>query len=268
VLSQLPAGFGGFRIALRVYQRQLEALPRDRLVEHTRFRDGSRYDLDLSDWMQAQAFLLRRYEEANVRFISSLLGAESVMVDAGAHVGLVSLQVAARAPGVTVHAFEPHPELVRRLRWNVSLNRADVRVEQCALAADSGEVWMTRGSDLVNVAQTASEADGPHALVLQTVTLDDYLQGQQIDFVDVLKLDVEGYELMALRGADQALQNGLVGCVVVEINHAWRREAGDSADAVARELERHGFHRQLIRGIGPSRVLRNSRVVDAAFVRI
>jgi FkbM family methyltransferase len=266
LLSVLPDGIGAFRLANAIYKRRLRSLSRGARVERARLSDGSTFELDLSDWTQAQAFLLRRYEEATVRFITERMNGAGrpVFIDGGAHIGLMTFQVAARTPGLTVHAFEPCPWLAQRLRRNAANNPgAHVIVEERALSATSGTLWIPASDEFVSVDTTASQEDEEHSLAIEAVSLDDYLDAERIERVDVLKVDLEGNELLALQGAGRALAAGRIGCVVVEIIDVWRERAGDSREELTTFLVSHGYRPQTIR---PLRLSRHP-VEEFAFTR-
>lgn len=227
---------------------------------------GARLELDLSDWPQAQAFLLGRYAPELVRFVVAHLREGSVFVDVGAHVGLVAFQVAAlaHAKGVVTHAFEPHPDAARGLRVNQDLNRRlRVRVNECALTDHAGSLLLDlRTHAVARVGDRSAEtADVP------AVTLDDYLDAAGIGYADVVKIDVEGHELPVLRGASRALAEGRIGHVVVEMLAAHHARLATSPLDVVAFMSRHGYAPRPLRPAGVRRVRRTKSSGDFVFAR-
>src|SRR5436305_7802446 len=106
-IAALPAGAGRGFLARHVAQRRLSG--RDRGEHAARLRGGARLKLDLADPAEAHTFFTREYEPPLLRFIESRLAAGGTFLDVGAHVGLVSIPVAAAARRAEVHAFEPDP---------------------------------------------------------------------------------------------------------------------------------------------------------------
>jgi FkbM family methyltransferase len=49
---------------------------------------------------------------------------------------------------------------------------------------------------------------------VDTVTIDDIIKAQQIEFIDFLKMDIEGHELFALHGAKDALAERRIGAML------------------------------------------------------
>jgi FkbM family methyltransferase len=136
------------------------------------------------------------------RFLRTFLRPGQVVVDVGANIGTHSI-VSAMRVGTTgrVYAFEAHPTTVRFLRQNIRLNQLDsiIKVIDCALGEASGEaVFSDKRSDDQNCILPGS-APG---ISVRVRPLDSLLSEERID---LLKIDVEGFELMVLRGARRTL---------------------------------------------------------------
>jgi len=139
-------------------------------------------------------------DRAERQLLQKILFADAVVVDAGANIGIYS-EFLSRCVGPkgVVHSFEPCPDNFMRLR---SASRRLPNVCPCpaAVGERSGET-MLYVSDKLNVDHRAyaTEGNARRAVQVGMVALDDYFKpGQRID---LLKLDVQGYELHALQGA-------------------------------------------------------------------
>jgi FkbM family methyltransferase len=129
----------------------------------------------------------------------------AVVVDVGANIGIYSrfLSHCVGSIGV-VHSFEPAPDNFKRLSA-ATRDLSNVRLTQAAVGQRSGECKLYI-SDKLNVDHRAYKADGDsrRAVSIEMVALDDYFKpGQR---VDLIKMDIQGYELHALRGAQRVLQ--------------------------------------------------------------
>jgi FkbM family methyltransferase len=145
-----------------------------------------------------------------------ILSAGDVVVDAGANIGVYS-QFFSRCVGATgvVHSFEPSPENFKRL---VSATRklANVRLSQAAVGECSrrSELYL---SDKLNVDHRTYtiEGDSRRAVLIDITALDDYFKpGQR---VDLIKMDIQGYELHALRGANRVLADNPAAKLLLEL---------------------------------------------------
>lgn len=140
-------------------------------------------------------------------------------VDIGANAGLYTLAAAAQAgPGARILAVEPHPELARRLAFNLRSNGFEA-VEVLPVAAGDldGEITLFLDADDLGQANVKFIAHGSAqagSLRVPVRTLETLLQEAKIDRLDALKLDASGAEDLVLpaflRSAPVALWPGLI----------------------------------------------------------
>src|SRR6266704_4555380 len=155
-------------------------------------------------------------DRAERELFRQVLSPGAVVVDAGANIGIYS-QFLSRCVGTTgvVHSFEPSPENFRRLQ-SATRNLANVRLSQAAVGECSGRSKLYV-SDQLNVDHRtyATEGDSRRAVPIDIVALDDYFKpGQR---VDLIKMDIQGYELHALRGASRVLADNPNAKLVFEL---------------------------------------------------
>ena len=155
----------------------------------------------------------------------------AVAVDAGANIGMYSRFLArCVGPAGAVYSFEPAPENFSRLRaatWRFS----NVHVSQAAVGERSGpsELYV---SETLNVDHCtyATDRDSRRAVSIGIVALDDYFKpGQR---VDLIKMDIQGYELHALRGAQRVLQENPDISLLLEFWPAGLKQAGVGWEAL------------------------------------
>jgi FkbM family methyltransferase len=160
-------------------------------------------------------------------------------VDAGANVGLMSnlLGHAVRSSGRVV-AFEPHPLIFETLsrnveRWQAAEGIAVIEARQAAVSSSAGTSPLAVDpATFADNKGTASleHSDPGNSTTVQTVRLDDELSSG----AGVVKLDVEGHEVAALRGATSLLSRGLIRDILFE-------EHEPPPTAVTALLESHGY---------------------------
>lgn len=126
----------------------------------------------------------------------------STVYDIGANVGYFSL-LASILVGESgkVFAFEPLPRNVEFLRKHISINKlSNIEVIEAAVSSQSGEAFFDLGAS--TAMGHLSDSGG---LEIQMVSLDDMVSAGEIKPPDYIKLDVEGAEYDALRGAEAVI---------------------------------------------------------------
>lgn len=158
-----------------------------------------------------------RYDYHEMAFLDRLLRAGDSVLDVGANIGTYSLFCAARVgPVGRVIAWEPHPEAASRLRENLHLNGLEsvVEVHESAVSHEAGTVLFHSGRDVANGIAVADDPRGP-TIGVPAVVLDDVVaENPGLIFA---KLDVEGAEVSALRGATKLLRAGTPAVWMVEV---------------------------------------------------
>jgi FkbM family methyltransferase len=233
--SRLPDHWLGLRLAILLRRIVTQRLTGDcgidverwglRMRLHPR-RNGCEKGLFFTPQMyevRERAELAR--EIADVR----ATGRAFVFIDIGANVGLFSLFVASRAGGkARILAFEPEPESIRRLRFNIHANPGiKVQVFPFALGGQSGTVLLLTdrrdrgGTRTLPPKEGVASAD---AIAVECRPLLDVLMEEGLQSVDALKIDVEGAEDTILvpffRDAPRSLWPRLL---IVEDTSGWWR---------------------------------------------
>ena len=187
----------------RVY-RLLSRLAPDR---YEIFRvDGGLIYLNLHESAAMVQRAMRTYEPAKHALISRHLRPGMTFIDVGANKGDFTL-LAARLTGPSgrVISIEPAPENHSVLQRSIELNDyANITVLQVALSDRDGTADLQIGS--TSGSHTLSpEFNGSRAVSVPTRTLDAVVADNRLASVDMLKIDVQGFELAVLRGAAQTL---------------------------------------------------------------
>ncbi len=191
--------------------------------------------------------ILYRYGhmDPEMALLRRLLSAGDTFVDGGANVGLMTLVAAAQVGrGGKVIAFEPSSRTRHMLTRNVELNHFDwVRIQPEALDAGGGERSFTaRGHDAAGLSSFApAEATVSDTVELvHTTSLDDALGAADCARLTLVKLDLEGAELAALRGSTRLLRD-VKPDLVIEVEDAHLARQGGSAREVLALLESAGY---------------------------
>ncbi len=184
-----------------------------------------------------------KYEPFSRYLFERVLKPDVLVVDAGAHLGLYSLLAAPRLGNRgRIFAFEPDYYNFRALMFNIIKNHCKNMVPiQKALSNTIGiasfyESPGTISSSLIrrkNIGKTMKAS-------IPATTLDNELQGQDIYSI-VIKLDVEGAELMALEGMSNILQRANSVVLIAEMNPSALHDAGANSKSMIDDLRKYGF---------------------------
>jgi FkbM family methyltransferase len=188
-------------------------------------------------------------DRAERRLLTKILFQGAVAVDVGANIGIYS-QFLSRCVGPTglVHSFEPSPDNFRRLSA-ATRDLSNVRPTQAAVGERSGECKLYLSNKL-NVDHRAYMANGDSRRVVSSemVALDDYFKAGQR--VDLIKMDIQGYELHALRGAPRVLQENPDINLLLEFWPAGVKQAGVRWEELVEMLQSLNMDLTLVRTCG------------------
>lgn len=166
---------------------------------------------------------------ADVAYAYGLVGEPAVVFDVGANIGLVTSRILRLFPSARVHAFEPTPDTARVLRQRLG-EQNRVVLNELAVAEVNGSLSFnvdnkTHGGGSNSLMEhsedfaTRARVDRYEPIEVPVTTLDNYSNTSGIDHIDVLKLDIEGAELRALRGAESLIEGQAIDFIISEIRY-------------------------------------------------
>jgi FkbM family methyltransferase len=175
------------------------------------------------------------------------LGPGDTVLDLGAHLGTFAL--AAAALGCRVACVEAAPRHVRLLEASVARDGFDqLRVVHGAVTDHEGTVqflpsgpWGTIANSAVEGTPSMIQARTLAPTEVPALTADGLLDRLGWDRVDVVKLDVEGAEVAALRGMDRLLSRPDAPILLYESNAHTLQFFGHTRSDLLAALERHGY---------------------------
>lgn len=210
--------------------------PSDRLF----VTSGVQFLADISDYLGHYYYF--GFYNASHEALFDLCKDDSTVFDVGANIGFTALKLAQRATNGSVFAFEPDADNYQRCVRNVELNAFNnVKVFNIGLGDEAGVKdleWRTpsnRGGHRI----AAKKVDG-HPVELRK--LDDVVRDLNVAAVDLVKIDVEGYELKVLKGAESTLRR-FKPTLFIELDEDNLRDQGDSASSLIAFLRRCGYDR-------------------------
>jgi methyltransferase, FkbM family len=179
------------------------------------------------------------HEFEDMAFVLHVLREGDIFVDVGANVGSYTL-LACTTTGVRGVAFEPIPATFNRMFDNVRLNHWEGRV-RCVnkgVGEAHGELRFSSLLDTCNhvLAKGEIEGEGGGESVEMT-TLDDEVEN---DIPFLMKIDVEGFETLVLRGGAKTFRNMTLKAVIMELNGSGVRYGFNESD-IFKQMKDWGF---------------------------
>jgi|GEM_PF-79922 len=171
------------------------------------------------------------YEPREVAALCALAERAEVILDIGANAGFMALKLARAAKSVAarVHAFEPVPSTYVELEHNVQLNRLSGRIRRhnLALGEAPGSVpfFVPAFHGSVAASMRPLFPGAQREVVVTMSTLDTFVGEQKLTRVDLIKCDVEGAELFALRGGLETIKK-FRPVLMLEMLRKWARAFG------------------------------------------
>jgi FkbM family methyltransferase len=180
------------------------------------------------------------YEPETWQLLRSEVRPGDSVADVGCYIGIYAIALARYVgPSGRVYAFEPNEKRCNETRRHLRLNQVDERVElvRAAVGDQDGNVPFDSSTDSQG---HISVIPNEESSLVPCMRLDTFLAGRSLD---VLKIDVEGYEEFVLRGAAELLGSPerRPRAIFIEVHpYAWP-ELGCTSDSLKALLARHDY---------------------------
>lgn len=165
-----------------------------------------------------------------------------VVIDGGSNVGFFAMLAARKLKGNgRVVAFEPDPDTFALLARNITLNGLGntLKAEQLALADKDGVLDFVPNFEEPMLSSAVSRGTSTAASIrVRSTSLDSYLRISGLGRADIIKMDLEGAEPMALAGARAALSTARM--LIFEVNEPQLKQLGVAPVALVEETARAG----------------------------
>ncbi len=190
-----------------------------------------------------------------------------IILDVGANQGNTVLEFRKKLPGCVIHAFEPSPEVYRKLKTSTD-GLSDVYLNNVALGSEIGErtLQISSLSGMTSLLNPGKDYWGEvvNVVSVPVTTLDRYRIDNRIEYVDVIKLDTQGFDFEVLRGSSIALTESRIHLVLIEIIFNEIYEGAASPEEILSFMRSHGF--RLVAFYGCHLINEYASWTDALFV--
>jgi FkbM family methyltransferase len=193
------------------------------------------------------------FEKNETQFLLRYVKKDDVCLDVGANIGYYTFLFSSRAQHViSVEPIAPNVDLIR---LSASINRiSNIRVISAAVAGTEGEADFFESDDtglssvaFPHVEQILNEKNlvpSKPCYKVPTVTIDSL----HLPKLDIVKMDIEGYEYFALQGMAQTLESLRPRLLMIELAESLLNRFGSSIDAVISFLSQYGYKPMILAG--------------------
>jgi FkbM family methyltransferase len=210
---------------------------------HTfKLRDGSQFEYPFNSAVGANLFV-GKFEEVEVNWFCQTVQPGDIVLDVGANGGLYTL-LASKLVGSNghVYAFEPGERELNLLRNNISRNNlSNVTVVDKAVSdkKSSSNFVVSQDGAMNSLARnTHMYQEVIDNVVVETISLDDFVEDCGISKVNVVKVDVEGAEHLVLRGMKKLLSTSPQVKILFECSDSTASGFDYSAQSLLRDLKK------------------------------
>jgi len=203
-------------------------------------RNGINFKLDLCDTVDHYIFF-NYFDHSLEQFFDDAKTA-NVILDIGANIGWTALRFASKNPNATIIAFEPHPITFQRAQENFGRNNFS--------GITCLNIGLGESASTLKIYELMDNNSGMNRIVLEELDrpfkevkierLDDVLNSRNINQVDMIKIDVEGFEGFVLMGASKILTASNAK-ILMETDDTFLKNNGSSARALVDILKEYGY---------------------------
>ena len=222
---------------------------------HAMYDGKFKIGVELDEWIQQQIFFFGVYDENGIRFIKKQLKPGDVFIDIGANIGTYSLSASAylnRSEGGIVYSFEPVKHVYEKFKKNIELNHVENIVpNKVALFEENTtlELFVSSNENLGMSSMFHHDTESGEIERVKAIKLDDFIASNQIRKVKLIKIDIEGAELFALKGMANTIRQ-FKPTVLIEISESVLGENSASGKEIFKMMENHGYSPYIIEPTG------------------
>ena len=196
-----------------------------------------------SEHIQQQLFWYGYYEKEIGDLIKKILKPDDVFLDIGANIGYFSLLAAIYLPTANIISFEPVKLVFKQFEENISFNNiSNITPINAAVGEkdDMKEIYVSAEDNLgMSSFQKPENYSGNNEKV-KVIAIDSWFRSSGLSKIDLIKIDIEGSELFALKGMNETLLE-FKPLIIIEINPDTLRLFNQNSLDIFGHLKQLGF---------------------------
>lgn len=240
---QLPSFRGKARLGVQVGRALTNAACDKDCIDTITMRDGTRMQIDVRSRTEQWTYWTGEYDAAIISRITSSLSRDCMVFDVGANVGFYSVALGNKLRNLDgrLLAFEPVLSNFERLTACIRLNELQETVSayNIAVGDEDGVIDLhmehqgnaSTGNAVIVRGKVGTEDKLAANATARITRLDTFVQENKVEKCNFIKIDVEGAEVMFLRGGSRFL-SATRPIIYGEFNPYWLKQFGHSFEDV------------------------------------
>ena len=186
-------------------------------IKEIQLRNGIRFDINSIIPKAELSMLVETWFNHDYTPIGFEINEKDLVIDIGANSGFFSIFAAKKALKGTVVSFEPVPELVSKIKRNIYLNNiSNIKLEQIGISNKEGhsEFYVSKTHNGCHSLFKRDNSDSK--IIIKTMKLEDYCFKNNIQKINLLKIDCEGAEYTIFNSLSTAFLKNNIEKIAME----------------------------------------------------
>jgi len=225
------------------------------LTVQARYDKSFRLLVNVEEWIQQHIFFFGIYDNPGINFLKRTLKTDDVFIDIGANIGTYSISASGcvdKKKGGIVYSFEPVSIVYERFIENIELNKIDNILPYKLGIIDENKtikLYLSTNENLGMSSIFHHDTESGEVETVKAVRLDDFIFENNIRKVNLIKIDIEGAEIFALKGMVNTLKN-FKPVLLVEISENVLEGNIVSGEDVFNFMRNYGYYPYFIKDTG------------------
>jgi FkbM family methyltransferase len=204
-------------------------------------RNGLHLKLDISHVVDHYIYF--GYKDTDYASVTDVITKSKTILDIGANIGTTSLYFASLNPTAQIYSFEPHPGSYKRAIENISLNNfTNIHLQNLGLGEKKETVKLYEVNEHnPGMNRIIAENKNLPFKTIEIDALDSVCNSLKIDQIDMIKIDVEGFEYSVLKGAKETIIKSKP-LLFIELDDNNLKENNSSAKELISLLISYGYN--------------------------
>jgi len=204
-----------------------------------KFNENCYNFINLADPEPRNVFIHKVFELDFFKIAKSFMPKNGTFFDIGANVGFCTFGLVNSRPEASFHLFEANHKLIDLLNLSKELyTNKNIFINHCCVGNTWGTSYFKVREDQTGQSHVSNTVE---EIQVSNCMLDKYCNEQKINTVDFAKIDIEGYELPALKGWGKRLSNHSIRTIHIEIIPGNQSRYGFATNAPLLYLESLGY---------------------------